>query len=190
MGGQFARPRANHLRELIDLCGRSELPRTLILYAVTPTFTEQVLPLYPALQQRLGAPIQFLGPHNPRAPVIDLEALDLEPRKLLLEVGKRLAAVARLAYDWSPADAVIDDNLRRLVAIVTAEQLEVGHRRFFVRLWVRLLDQLRLGTAKVLSDDELRSLVGDEQALVAEEVDDGAVNTFFGIPFLAKPGRR
>jgi hypothetical protein len=87
----------DHLRELIDLCGRSELPRTLILYAVTPSFTEHVLPLYPALQQRLGAPIQFLGPHNPKAPVIDLEALDLEPRKLLLEVGKRLAGVARLA---------------------------------------------------------------------------------------------
>ena len=180
----------DHLRELIDLCGRSELPRTLILYAVTPMFTEHVLPLYPALQQRLGAPIQFLGPHNPKAPVIDLEALDLEPKKLLLEVGKRLAAVARLAYDWSPTDDLIDDNLRRLAAVVTAEQLEVGHRRFFVRLWVRLLDQLRLDTARVLTEDELRSLVRDEQALVAEEVDDGAVNTFFGIPFLAKPPQR
>ena len=176
----------DHLRELIDLCGRSELPRTLILYAVTPMFTEHVLPLYPALQQRLGAPIQFLGPHNPKAPVIDLEALDLEPKKLLLEVGKRLAAVACTAYEWSPDDDLIDDNLRRLAAIVAAEQLEVGHRRFFVRLWVRLLDQLRLDTAKVLTDDELRSLVRDEQALVAEEVDDGMVNTFFGIPFLAK----
>src|SRR5207302_4049458 len=41
----------DHLRELIDLCGRDELPRTLILYAVTPAFTEHVLPLYPALQQ-------------------------------------------------------------------------------------------------------------------------------------------
>jgi hypothetical protein len=180
----------DHLRELIDLCGRSELPRTLILYAVTPMFTEHVLPLYPALQQRLGAPIQFLGPHNPKAPVIDLEALDLEPKKLLLEVGKRLAAVACLAYDWSPADDLIQDNLKRLATVVAAEQLEVGHRRFFVRLWVRLLDQLRLGTARVLTEDELRGLVRDEQALVAEEVDDGMVNTFFGIPFLAKPSMR
>lgn len=177
----------DHLRELIDLCGRSELPRTLILYAVTPMFTEHVLPLYPALQQRIGAPIQFLGPHNPKAPVIDLEMLDLEPRKLLLEVGKRLATVARLAYDWSPDDDLVDDHLQRLTTIVTAEQLEVGHRRFFVRLWVRLLDQLRLGTARVLGDDELRGLVHDEQVLIAEEVDDDMVHTFFGIPFLAKP---
>jgi hypothetical protein len=176
----------DHLRELIDLCGRSELPRTLILYAVTPMFTEHVLPLYPALQQRLGAPIQFLGPNNPKAPVIDLEALDLEPRKLLLEVGKRLVDVARLAYDWAPADKVVQANLERLAAIVTEEQLEVGHRRFFVRLWVRLLDQLRLGKPKVLTDDDLRSLVRDEQALVTEEVDAALVNTFFGIPFVAR----
>ncbi|HET7503512.1 MAG TPA: BREX system ATP-binding domain-containing protein [Kofleriaceae bacterium] len=177
----------DHLRELIDLCGRSELPRTLILYAVTPMFTEHVLPLYPALQQRLGAPIQFLGANNPKAPVIDLEALDLEPRKLLLEVGARLAAVARLAYDWTPQDRIVQTNLERLAAIVTEEQLEVGHRRFFVRLWVRLLDQLRLGKSKVLSDDDLRSLVRDEQALVTEEVDEALVNTFFGIPYLARP---
>ena len=92
----------DHLRELVDLCGRDELPRTLILYAVTPAFTENVLPLYPALQQRLGQPIQFLSPHNPKAPVIDLEVLDLEPRRLLVEVGRRLLRVARRAYDWSP----------------------------------------------------------------------------------------
>jgi hypothetical protein len=180
----------DHLRELIDLCGRSELPRTLVLYAVTPMFTEHVLPLYPALQQRLGAPIQFLGPQNPKAPVIDLEALDLEPRKLLLEVGKRLAAVARLAYDWSPPDPLIQDNLERLAAVVTQEQLEVGHRRFFVRLWVRLLDQLRLGKAKVLTDDDLRGLVRDEQALITEELDPAQVHTFFGIPYLAKPAKK
>ncbi|HEY0481933.1 MAG TPA: BREX system ATP-binding domain-containing protein, partial [Kofleriaceae bacterium] len=177
----------DHLRELIDLCGRSELPRTLVLYAVTPMFTEHVLPLYPALQQRLGAPIQFLDPSNPKAPVIDLEALDLEPRKLLLEVGKRLAHVARLAYDWSPPDKLVHDNLERLATVVTQEQLEVGHRRFFVRLWVRLLDQLRLGKPRVLTDDDLRSLVRDEQALVTEEVDESLVHTFFGIPYLAKP---
>lgn len=180
----------DHLRELIDLCGRSELPRTLVLYAVTPMFTEHVLPLYPALQQRLGAPIQFLGPQNPKAPVIDLEALDLEPRKLLLEVGKRLAGVARLAYDWSPPDQLVQDNLERLAAVVTQEQLEVGHRRFFVRLWVRLLDQLRLGKSKLLTDDDLRGLVRDEQALITEEVDPAQVHTFFGIPYLAKPNKK
>ena len=177
----------DHLRELIDLCGRSELPRTLVLYAVTPAFTEHVLPLYPALQQRLGAPIQFLGASNPRAPVIDLEALDLEPRKLLLDIGRRLAGVARQAYDWAPSDKLIEGNLERLAAVITEEQLEVGHRRFFVRLWVRLLDQLRLGKARLLTVEDMRALVHDEQALVTEEVDDSLVDTFFGMPYLKQP---
>jgi hypothetical protein len=143
------------------------------LYAVTPAFTQNVLPLYPALQQRLGAPVQFLSANNPKAPVIDLEALDLEPRKLLVEVGKRLVRLAKKAYDWKCDDKLAQVNLERLAAMVTEEQLEVGHRRFFVKLWVRLLDQLRLGGERPISDDELRALVRDEQALLLEEEHDG-----------------
>lgn len=180
----------DHLRELIDLCGRTELPRTLVLYAVTPAFTREVLPLYPALQQRLGAPIQFLAATNPKAPVIDLEALDLEPRKLLIAAGKRLVEVARCAYDWTPVDETVALNLKRLAAIVTQEQLEVGHRRFFVKLWIRLLDQMRLGSVGALDDDDLRNLVRDEQALIVEEVHESMVDTFFGIPLLRKTPKK
>jgi len=189
----------DHLREIVDLCGKSELPRTLILYAVTPAFTQNVLPLYPALQQRLGAPVQFLSSHNPKAPVIDLEALDLEPRKLLVEVGKRLSRVAKKAYDWKPDETMLLANLEQLAATVTEEQLEVGHRRFFVKLWVRLLDQLRLGTPRMLSADEVRALVRDEQALLLEEPepDEGESETqalWLGIPIKreksAKPKKK
>jgi hypothetical protein len=175
----------DHLRELIDLCGRDELPRTLILYAVTPAFTENVLPLYPALQQRLGQPIQFLSLHNPKAPVIDLEVLDLEPRRLLVEVGRRLLRVARRAYAWAPDETIAEVNLERLAAVVAQEQLEVGHRRFFVKLWIRLLDEQRLSGERQLLDDELDALVRGEQALLLEEIaeDEG---TFLGLP-LRKP---
>jgi hypothetical protein len=178
----------DHLRELIDLCGRDELPRTLILYAVTPAFAEKLLPLYPALQQRLGQPIQFLSAHNPKAPVIDLEALDLEPRRFLVEVGKRLERVARHAYDWAPDAHIVQANLERLAATVAEEQLEAGHRRFFVKLWIRLLDQLRLGEARPLSEDEIKALVRGEQALLLEEIQEEPEDTFLGLPF-KKPKR-
>lgn len=168
----------DHLRELVDLCGRSELPKTLILYAVTPAFTQNVLPEYPALQQRLGSPIQYLSAHNPRAPLIDLEALDLDPRKLLREVGVRLAAAARCAYDWSPKDEVITGNLGQLVDMVTEEQLEVSHRRLFVKIWVRLLDDLRIGGEQVLSADEIGALVRNEQATLLEEEE---MSSFLGL---------
>jgi hypothetical protein len=178
----------DHLRELVDLCGRSELPRTLVLYAVTPAFTRDVLPRYPALQQRLGAPIQFLSATNPKAPVIDLEALDLEPRKLLVELGKRLVVVAKQAYDWSPDAKLVQRNLERLAATVTEEQLEVGHRRFFVKLCIRLLDQQRLGGAKELEDDDIQALVRDEEALQVEEASPDEYGEFLGITYRKSKG--
>ncbi|HET6613923.1 MAG TPA: BREX system ATP-binding domain-containing protein [Kofleriaceae bacterium] len=169
----------DHLRELIDLCGRSELPRTLILYAVTPAFAHEVLPEYPALQQRLGQPVQYLSAHNPRAPLIDLEALDLDPRRLLREVGVRLAHIATCAYDWSPDANMINANLKQLVATVTEEQLEVSHRRLFVKIWIRLLDDLRLGGDQTLSAEDVAGLVRNEQTVLLEEEHAGS---FFGLP--------
>jgi hypothetical protein len=171
----------DHLRELVDLCGRSELPRLLLLYAVTPAFAQNVLPAYPALQQRLGWPVQYLSAHNPKAPLIDLEALDLQPVGLLTEVGKRLIRVARLAYAWDPADVVLHRNLDQLVETVTEEQLEVSHRRLFVKLWIRLLDEQRLGGERDLGGDEIKALVRDEQVHLLEE-DLSQVPTFFGQP--------
>jgi bacteriophage exclusion system BrxC/D-like protein len=176
----------DHLRELIDLCGREELPRTLILYAVTPAFTANVLPLYPALQQRLGQPIQFLSAHNPKAPVIDLEVLDLAPRRLLVELGRRLLRVARRAYDWNVDESIAEMNLDRLATFVTDEQLEAGHRRFFVKLWIRLLDQQRIGGQRELLDDELDALVRGEEALMLEEIADEPADTFLGLPLRKK----
>jgi hypothetical protein len=176
----------DHLREVVDLCGKSELPRTLILYAVTPAFTQNVLPLYPALQQRLGSPVQYLSAHNPKAPLIDLEALDLEPTKLLVEVGLRLARIARRAYDWTPDEPLLKRNLDELARTVTEEQLEVSHRRLFVKLWIRLLDEMRLGGERSLDADDVHGLVHDEQVRLVEEVEAETI-TFLGQSFKPKP---
>jgi hypothetical protein len=176
----------DHLRELVDLCGRSELPRALVMYAVTPAFVQNVLPSYPALQQRLGWPVQYLSPHNPKAPLIDLEALDLEPVRLLIEVGARLFRVARRAYEWSPEPGPIQRNLNLLARTVTDEQLEVSHRRLFVKIWIRLLDELRLGGVRDLHIDEIRAQVRDEQNHLLEDDVSGNA-TFFGQPVASAP---
>jgi hypothetical protein len=153
---------------------------------VTPAFTANVLPLYPALQQRLGQPIQFLSAHNPKAPVIDLEVLDLQPMKLLVEVGRRLLRVARRAYDWSPDETIAQTNLERLAHLVVDEQLEAGHRRFFVKLWIRLLDQQRIGGERELEAGDLEALVRGEEALVLEEIAEEPNETFLGLPLRKK----
>ena len=158
----------------------------LILYAVTPAFTENVLPLYPALQQRLGNPIQYLSAHNPKAPVIDLEALDFEPRRLLVEVGGASCASRRRAYDWSPDDTTAQINLERLAALVTEEQLEAGIGASSSSCGFGLLDQQRLGGERELEAGELEGLVRGEEALVLEEIAEEPDGMFLGLPLRKK----
>jgi hypothetical protein len=82
VGPRRIRAIGDNLRQVIDLCGRSQLPNTLFLYAVPPEFMRNVVPEYPALYQRLRSPIPF-SLRSPQAPVIDLTHLDLEPVPLL-----------------------------------------------------------------------------------------------------------
>jgi hypothetical protein len=159
----------DNLRDLVDLCGGGELPRTLIVYAVTSTFTQNILPEYPALQQRLGYPVQYMKQHNPRAPLIDLEDLDLDPLQLLTSIGEKLEAVERTAYDWSPEPSMVQANLNLLAQKVTEQQLTASHRRQFVKLWIRLLDGQRLGGARTLSAKDIEKMVHDEFARSAAE---------------------
>ena len=89
--------------------------------------------------------------------------------------------MSRLAYAWEPGETVLLRNLRKLVETVTEEQLEVSHRRLFVKIWIRLLDELRLGGERDLGGDEVKALVRDEQVHLLEE-DLSQVPTFFGQP--------
>jgi len=164
----------NNLRETIDLCGRSELPSTLVAYAVTPDFVNNILPRYPALQQRLLFPVANLSVNSPLAPVIDLEILDLAPPDLLRQLGQRLSAVYRTAYGWAGDPALMDRNLQTLVHQTLSHQLEVGHRRVFVKSWLRLLDEGRRGGVRLIDDkdawDTVRS--AEESFTVEEEFED------------------
>src|SRR6185295_16196353 len=79
-------------------------------------------------------------------------------------------------------EKMLKSNLAELATMVTEEQLEVSHRRLFVKLWVRLLDQLRLGGERVLAADEIQGIVRDEQVHLLEEEEPSDVLTFFGNP--------
>jgi hypothetical protein len=61
-----------------------------------------------------------------------------------------------------------------------------------VKLWIRLLDQQRLGKERKLADDEVEALVRGEQALLLEEEEedaDGSLDTFLGLP-IKKPKKQ
>jgi len=72
---------------------------------------------------------------------------------------------------------------------VTEEQLEVSHRRLFVKTWIRLLDDLRIGGERTLSADEIHALVRDEQMHLLVEDDAEQALMFLGRPLNPPPSR-
>ncbi|MFZ5479356.1 MAG: BREX system ATP-binding domain-containing protein [Myxococcota bacterium] len=156
---------ADNLRQLIDLCGREQLPGLLCLYAVPPEFMTSVVAEYPALQQRLKGPAA-LSERSPQAALIDLENLDLKPEELLAQIGLRLVALFRVAYDPEVDAALQEENLRALAREVLESSFEVAHRRAYVKAAVDLLHGQRVKPASV-SRSELRRLAGRAAELVA-----------------------
>jgi hypothetical protein len=128
----------DNLRQVIDLCGQARLPSTLFLYAVPPEFLRNVVPDYPALDQRLKSPVP-LSERSPQAAVIDLEHLDMDPVELLTGIGDRLMSIFEKATGWK-ADITIQTHNRKLIAsTMAAYTFEVSHRRLFVKTYVDFL---------------------------------------------------
>lgn len=146
----------DNLRQVIDLCGRHQLPNTLFMYAVPPEFMRNVVPDYPALYQRLKSPVP-LSVRSPQAVLIDLERLDLEPVELLTQIGARLIEVFETARGVEMDQDLQSKNARALAMACVNSYFEVNHRRLFVKNWVDFL---------------YRQLVDGEQALTQEEATD------------------
>ncbi len=128
----------DNLRQVIDLCGRHQLPNTLFMYAVPPEFMRNVVPDYPALYQRLNSPIP-LSVRSPQAVLIDLERLDLEPTELLSEIGERILSIFETGRDCSFDKKRQLANAQALANACVHSYFEVNHRRLFVKIWVDYL---------------------------------------------------
>jgi hypothetical protein len=128
----------DNLRQVVDLCGRHQLPNTLFIYAVPPEFMRNVVPDYPALWQRLRSPVP-LSVRSPQAVLIDLERLDLEPVELLTQLGARLVSVFEDARGIRMDLSLQTANARVLAEECANAFFEVNHRRLFVKAWVDFL---------------------------------------------------
>ena len=129
----------DNLRQVIDLCGRHQLPNTLFVYAVPPEFMRTVVPDYPALYQRLKSPVA-LSIRSPQSVLIDLERLDLEPLELLCQLAERILLVFEEARGVGFNRKLQALNARSLAAAAVAAFFEVNHRRLFVKTWVDFLN--------------------------------------------------
>ena len=144
----------DNLRELVDLCGRAALPGVMVAYAVPPEFLRNVVPDYPALQQRLASPLA-LSRRSPQATLIDLEQLDLEPKDLLIAMGERILELFQIARDTRYDPILQAANLARLAEEASQAQFEVSHRRIFVKTWIGFLEEQFAERERVISKVEM-----------------------------------
>jgi len=160
----------DNLRQVIDLCGQARLPSTLFIYAVPPEFLRNVVPEYPALDQRLKSPVP-LSERSPQAAVIDLEHLDMDPAALLNGIGERLLSIFETATGWK-ADAAVQSHNRTLLAdTMAAYTFEVSHRRLFVKTYVDFLYGQKAGDEHLLTPEEATRIIQGGYA-VLESADD------------------
>ena len=162
----------DNLREMVDLCGRGALPGVMIAYAVPPEFLRNVVPDYPALQQRLASPLP-LSTRSPQATLIDLERLDLEPQALLEGIGARILDIFQRARE-TKFDAILQGaNLARLAEEAAGAQFEVSHRRIFVKVWVGLLQEQFAEGERIISHPEMSERVMGGARTLLETSSDG-----------------
>jgi len=168
IGGKPEKEATDNLREIIDRC-REDLPGALFVYAVPPVFINEVIPKYPALQQRVDAPGYF-SRSNPFSPQINLEKqLDLQGVAFLTEVGRRLMPIFRTAYpESSLSNDVQVDNILILAQAADELVLDVSSRRLFVKTLVTLWhDQMINGEVQISPDQAVGLIRGGHDALNA-----------------------
>ncbi len=148
----------DNLRQVIDLCGQARLPATFFLYAVPPEFLRNVVPDYPALDQRLKSPVP-LCERSPQAAVIDLERLDLEPVSLLTAIGEKLQFIFETATGWKAEIDLQARNRSLIASTMVSYTFEVSHRRLFVKSYLDFLYQQKAAGQQQITPEQATSMV-------------------------------
>lgn len=157
IGGRAEKVATDTLREVIDRC-RDELPGAMFVYAVPPQFINDVVPRYPALQQRVRAPGRF-SRTNHFSPQIDLEHLDLAENDLLLAIGEKLIPIYETAFA-TPLDRPTQYANAAILANVARDVfLDISHRRLFVKAFVTELGRQQASEQHLLTEDEAMAII-------------------------------
>ena len=134
VGGRSEKVATDNLREVIDRC-REDLPGALFMYAVPPTFIYDIVPKYPALQQRIQAP-NYFSRSNPFSPQINLDRLDIPDEELLTQIGYRLLPIFEQAYATRLDPDIQATNIAVLSEAARSSYLAISHRRLFIKALV------------------------------------------------------
>jgi hypothetical protein len=156
VGGKAEKLATDTLREVIDRT-REDLPGAMFVYAVPPQFINDIVPKYPALQQRVRAPGRF-SHVNPFSPLISLEHLDLNEDDLMLAIGEKLIPIYEVAFDTKLDHAVQRANAAILANTARDIFLDVSHRRLFVKSFVVELARQHHSQEHILTETEAQAI--------------------------------
>ena len=166
VGGRSEKVATDNLREVIDRC-REELPGTMFLYAVPPAFVYDIVPKYPALQQRIQTPTYF-SRSNPFSPQINLDQLDLPDTELLTTVGSRLLSIFEVAFGTRMDPDIQAENIAVFAQAALESYLAISHRRLFIKAivteWYRQKEE---GEHVVNPDYAAAAIRGQSESLMA-----------------------
>jgi hypothetical protein len=157
VGGKAEKLATDTLREVIDRT-REDLPGAMFVYAVPPQFINDIVPKYPALQQRVRAPGRF-SRVNHFSPLISLEHLDLSEDDLMLAIGEKLIPIYEVAFNTQ-----LDHTVQRANAVILANVardvfLDVSHRRLFVKSFVVELSRQQYGEQHTITEEEAQAIL-------------------------------
>jgi len=150
MASKAQKTACENLLSIINKCNSGDLPGTLFLYAVMPEFFTDFATTYPALQQRCG----------PRTRIRLNELSGISENDLLVDIGKKIAAVFSDAYETAVAEDILLNNLQMLASTCIREKMGTGTRRQMVQSVVGMLKDSRMsGELVLLTEESAESLV-------------------------------
>ena len=157
IGGKAEKLATDNLREVIDRC-RDELPGALFVYAVPPQFINDIVPRYPALQQRVRAPGRF-SRANHFSPQISIDHLDLDESDLMLAIGEKLIPIYELAFGLTFDQPTQYANAAILANVARDVFLDISHRRLFVKAFVTEFSRQAAGQEHLLAEEEAVAII-------------------------------
>lgn len=166
IGGKAEKLATDNLREVIDRC-RDELPGAMFIYAVPPQFIQDIVPRYPALQQRVRAPGRF-SQSNHFSPLISLDHLDLNENDLLVAIGEKLIPIYETAFGTKLTMQTQYANAAILANVARDVFLDISHRRIFVKAFVTELARQHAQEEHVITEDEAIAIVRGQVDQLAE----------------------
>ena len=157
IGAKAEKLATDNLREVIDRC-RDELPGAMFVYAVPPQFINDIVPRYPALQQRVRAPGRF-SRTNHFSPQINLDHLDVDENNLMVAIGEKLIPIYEMAFGVQLDQKIQYANAAILANVARDIFLDISHRRLFVKAFVTELARQHTSTEHLLTEEEAIAII-------------------------------